>query len=260
MPNAFAHLIRTCTFIAGLTVLPPLAHSASSVLIWPIDPVLESEQRASALWLENRGDQPSLLQIRIFGWSQKDYQDLYSEQQEVIGSPPMARIEPGQKQLVRLTRLRTPDAGSEHAYRIILDEIPLPEAMAQSAEDSKAVKFQMRYSVPLFSYGQGLWLKPDAKLKRAPDSAGQPQLRWRVVSSSGRQFLEIGNNGPVHARLTEAAFIRPGQSTVISDGLLGYVLAHSVMRWPLPNAVPAGSDLRITINGAKSATTLSASQ
>jgi len=35
-----------------------VVQAASSVLIWPIDPVLEADQQASALWLENRGTEP----------------------------------------------------------------------------------------------------------------------------------------------------------------------------------------------------------
>jgi len=45
------------------------ALAASSILIWPIDPVLEADQQASALWLENRGDTPANLQVRVFAWN-----------------------------------------------------------------------------------------------------------------------------------------------------------------------------------------------
>lgn len=42
------------------------AGAATSVLIWPIDPVLEADQKAGALWLENRGTAPANLQVRVF--------------------------------------------------------------------------------------------------------------------------------------------------------------------------------------------------
>jgi P pilus assembly chaperone PapD len=38
------------------------------------------------------------------------------------------------------------------AYRIIVDEIPQPDA---KAEPAIGLKLQMRYSIPLFVYGQG---------------------------------------------------------------------------------------------------------
>ena len=102
------------------------AQAASSVLIWPIDPVLEADQQASALWLENRGTETANLQIRVFAWSQSGFDEQYQNQRDVIGSPPVAKIEPGQKQLVRLTRTREVPPGQELAYRIIIDEIPSP--------------------------------------------------------------------------------------------------------------------------------------
>ena len=40
-------------------LLPFTVQAASSVLIWPIDPVLEADQQASALWLENRDSEPA---------------------------------------------------------------------------------------------------------------------------------------------------------------------------------------------------------
>jgi P pilus assembly chaperone PapD len=98
--------------------------AATSVLIWPIDPVLEADQKAGALWLENRGTAPANLQVRVFAWRQGDYQEQFQAQREIIGSPPVANIAPGQKQLIRLTRTGSSPAGQEQAYRIIIDEIP----------------------------------------------------------------------------------------------------------------------------------------
>ncbi|EJN35578.1 fimbrial biogenesis chaperone, partial [Pseudomonas sp. GM80] len=81
-------------FFALLVLGAGYAHAASSVLIWPIDPVLEADQQASALWLENRGNETANLQIRVFGWSQSGFEEQYQNQRDVIGRPPVAKIEP----------------------------------------------------------------------------------------------------------------------------------------------------------------------
>src|SRR5476649_1937886 len=126
---------------AGLSALWALtagqAQAASSVLIWPIDPVLEADQQASALWLENRGTETANLQIRVFAWTQSGFDEQYQNQRDVIGSPPVAKIEPGQKQLVRLTRTRDVPPGQEQAYRIIIDEIPAAKAPNGPESDGK---------------------------------------------------------------------------------------------------------------------------
>lgn len=236
--------------LALFTLGAGYAHAASSVLIWPIDPVLEADQQASALWLENRGTETANLQIRVFGWSQNGYEEQYQNQRDVIGSPPVAKIEPGQKQLVRLTRTKDVPPGQELAYRIIIDEIP--SAQPPSAEGGKtaaAIRFQMRYSVPLFAYGAGLWSKEDSTRQRDPKGIGLPQLTWRTVAVDGRPYVEVRNQGAVHARLTDVAIKQGGQNKPLAEGLLGYVLPGAVMRWPAPGALAGDSALQVRVNG-----------
>ncbi|WP_405123292.1 molecular chaperone [Pseudomonas sp. M20] len=227
------------------------AHAASSVLIWPIDPVLEADQQASALWLENRGSETANLQIRVFGWSQSGFAEQYQNQRDVIGSPPVAKIEPGQKQLVRLTRTKDVPPGQELAYRIIIDEIPSAQpATADGGKTAAAIRFQMRYSVPLFAYGAGLWSKEDSSRARDPKGVGLPQLSWRTVAVDGKPYIEVRNQGAVHARLTDVAIKQAGQSKPLAEGLLGYVLPGAVMRWPAPGPLAGDSALQVRVNGA----------
>lgn len=243
-------------WVAGFIGLVALGmgkvQAASSVLIWPIDPVLEADQQASALWLENRGTETANLQIRVFAWSQSGFDDQYQNQRDVIGSPPVAKIEPGQKQLVRLTRTREVPPGQELAYRIIIDEIPSATPLAPPADGktAAAIRFQMRYSVPLFVYGPGLWSKDDSTRQRDPKGAGKPDLSWKKVTVAGRNYVEMRNQGAVHARLTDAALKQGGQPRPLVEGLLGYVLPGATMRWPIPDTVPADQPLQVRINGA----------
>ncbi|PMW96436.1 molecular chaperone [Pseudomonas sp. FW215-R2] len=241
-------LVR-CAMLMWALFAAVKAQAASSVLIWPIDPVLEADQQASALWLENRGSETANLQIRVFGWSQNGFQEQYQNQRDVIGSPPVAKIEPGQKQLVRLTRTREVPPGQELAYRIIIDEIPSAQPPAADAgKTAAAIRFQMRYSVPLFAYGAGLWSKEDTTRQRDPKGIGLPQLSWRTVAVDGRPYVEVRNQGAVHARLTDVALKQGGQSKPLAEGLLGYVLPGAVMRWPAPG--PVAGELAGRINGA----------
>lgn len=241
-------LVR-CAMLMWALLAAVKAQAASSVLIWPIDPVLEADQQASALWLENRGSETANLQIRVFGWSQNGFQEQYQNQRDVIGSPPVAKIEPGQKQLVRLTRTREVPPGQELAYRIIIDEIPSAQPPAADAgKTAAAIRFQMRYSVPLFAYGAGLWSKEDTTRQRDPKGIGLPQLSWRTVAVDGRPYVEVRNQGAVHARLTDVALKQGGQSKPLAEGLLGYVLPGAVMRWPAPG--PVAGELAGRINGA----------
>jgi fimbrial chaperone protein len=241
--------------LIGLLLLGSLpAGAATSVLIWPIDPVLEADQKAGALWLENRGSAPANLQVRVFAWRQGDYQEQFQPQRDIIGSPPVANIAPGQKQLIRLTRTGSSPAGQEQAYRIIIDEIP-PAIPADPASQgaTAAIRLQMRYSVPLFVYGEGLWGRADPEGKRNAEAVGKPQLSWRAVTVQGKPYVELRNTGPVHARLTDMVVQQGSQSKPLAEGLLGYVLPGASMRWPAPLAPSAGSVLKGRVNGQSAA-------
>ncbi|MEN5302785.1 MULTISPECIES: molecular chaperone [unclassified Pseudomonas] len=237
--------------VIGLLLLASLpAGAATSVLIWPIDPVLEADQKAGALWLENRGTAPASLQVRVFAWRQGDYQEQFQAQREIIGSPPVATIAPGQKQLIRLTRTGSSPVGQEQAYRIIIDEIPSPMPTDTASQGTTAaIRLQMRYSVPLFVYGEGLWGKPDPQGKRNADGIGKPQLSWRPVTVQGKPYVEMRNTGPVHARLTDVVVLQGGQGKPLAEGLLGYVLPGASMRWPAPVVPNAGSVIKGRVNG-----------
>ena len=245
------HSVVRQAVLAMLLLGAVKVQAASSVLIWPIDPVLEADQQASALWLENRGNETANLQIRVFAWSQSGFNDQYQNQRDVIGSPPVAKIEPGQKQLVRLTRTREIPPGQERAYRIIIDEIPsAPPPAGESGKTAAAIRFQMRYSVPLFAYGAGLWSKEDTSRKRDPKGAGLPDLSWRTVAVDGRPYVEVRNQGAVHARLTDVALKQGGQTKPLVEGLLGYVLPGAIMRWPAPGPMAQDPALQVRVNGS----------
>lgn len=55
---------RFAPFIFALS-LPSSVLAASSVLVWPIFQTIESHEKGSELWLENRGSSPVNLQLRV---------------------------------------------------------------------------------------------------------------------------------------------------------------------------------------------------
>ena len=243
--------MRTWTYAATaalLAYLPPAATAqpAGSVLIWPVDPVIEAGRSAAALWLENPGTAPILLQVRIFAWAQPDGENAYARQNDVVGTPPMVRIQPGKRQLVRLTRTAAAVANRELAYRVIIDEIPVADAM-QPAQAGASVRFRMRYSLPLFTYGDGA--EPAVGKTDKKRSPQVPPLRWRTAEANGKTFLEVRNDGNVHARLVDVGFTSGGHAQPLTPGLLGYVLPGALARWPLPESISSQGTLIATVNG-----------
>lgn len=240
---------RYSALICGLllaALLPRLAPAASSVLVWPIYQTIAADRQGSALWLENRGNQPVNLQVRLLAWQQQDGRERYADQQAVIASPPFARVQPGERQLIRLIRTAAVPAGQEQAYRIIIDEVPglLPAGMQQHA----GLQLQMRYLLPLFLQGAGI-RTPAAGERPASSGLSAPQLSWQLVRRDGKAWLQLRNQGVVHARLSNVFWGSskdPARASLqLAAGFLGYVLPGQQMAFPLAQkqSAPAGQTL-----------------
>lgn len=238
-------LIKKLSLLISLLCISAFGYAGNVLLVWPILQVIEADQQGSALWLENRGTTEVHLQARILSWQQRNSQDHYADQSDIVASPPFVVIPPKQKQLIRLIRTAPAPAVGENAYRIILDQ--LPESNGESAKDSAGLHLQMRYVLPLFTYAQGIWTKPRADKPRASTTATVPSLTWQVTTRQGQRYLTIRNSGIVHARLTQVFLatkpILDNSAVVVNKGLLGYVLAGQSMDFPLtPSSAAIAGD------------------
>lgn len=65
-------MIHRCIVVLLGSSISLNAWAASSVLVWPIFQTISASDKGSELWLENRGATAVNLQLRIFGWDQKN--------------------------------------------------------------------------------------------------------------------------------------------------------------------------------------------
>ncbi|PJN86416.1 fimbrial biogenesis chaperone, partial [Bacillus velezensis] len=102
-------------------------------------------------------------------------------------------IAPGKRQLIRLIRQTPTPDGKEQAYRILIDEVPLKDQDGAAPERGAqmGLKFQMRYSVPLFVSGKGVWTKQDYEHPRDYATASQPLLSYRLLQQNSQRWLDV---------------------------------------------------------------------
>ncbi|MGL4859020.1 MAG: fimbrial biogenesis chaperone [Enterobacteriaceae bacterium] len=236
-----------------LLLLFPGILSAGSLAISPIDPVIEDQQNSVALWLDNYEAVPVYLQIRVMRWSQENNKEHWEKQDEVVASPPFARLQQRQRQMIRLVKKNVLAPGEEKAYRIVIDEIAQDDKETEEQARQQlamGLNLKMRYVLPLFVSGKGVWTTQDPKNMRDPQSATMPKLSWRMKTEKGQQYIEVRNSGTVHARLTAVNLGSGGNKKPIAEGLLGYVLPGATMSWPLPkNRLPnQGGQLEAMVN------------
>ncbi|MFZ3619538.1 molecular chaperone [Leclercia barmai] len=233
---------RTLCLLMALGATLNTAHGAATILLWPIDPWLSADTKATELWVQNQGNSATTMQVRIVRWRQENGLERYTAQQEVVASPPIVTIAKGSKQLIRLIKQSNVPAGVEQAYRIIVDEIPQPQ---DNQTPQMGLKLQMRYSIPLFVYGQGIATIKDGAHHALVETR---DLNWRVVRDDGKPALQVRNQGNVHVRLSQVTLQQGSQKRTLADGLLGYVLPGSTRSWPLPSGIDQPGQMRAQIN------------
>lgn len=215
---------------AAASLLAATATPAAGLSVTPISLEFSAAAPAQALWLSNTGDQKIDAQLRVFAWSQADGKDQLQPTRDLVLSPPMVALQPGQKQLVRVIRSATPGQ-AEGSYRILVDELPDPAKLQQG------LHFVMQFSIPAFA-------------DTAPAAA--PALEWRLERLGDKLTLITDNKGARRAKVTDIElFDGQGRNLLQRPGLLGYVLAGASSRWPLKldAATAATTEVRARVNG-----------
>jgi len=220
--------------MAIAAIMTPVA-SGSGLQVTPIGLHLAAETSAEALWLTNSGNDPIQAQVRVFRWTQVNGEDVMVPSRDLVVSPPMVAIAPGDRQLVRVIRQVTPPGGGvETAYRILVDELPV--GMAAKG----GLTFVLRYSIPAFLAPAG-----------GPATKAALETVWEETAAGARLRVHNGGNG--HAQIADVTWQGPGERrNVLLSGLVGYALPGSTMRWNLPTDLPRGGVLRARINGEAS--------
>ena len=197
---------------AFLLVLAP--GQAGSVSVAPVLLDMTAPAAATLLTLRNDQKKPLNVQVRAYQWQQAGGEERLVPTREIVVSPPIATIQPGGEQVVRVVRLSKQAPVGEESYRVLVDELP----DAAERRDGR-VKLVLRHSIPVFF----------AEPSRAP-----PRVTWSIIERGGSWFLEGANAGGRRLRIANFS-LKDATGNVIANrsGLLGYVLAGGSIRWPL---------------------------
>jgi fimbrial chaperone protein len=191
---------------------------AASLQISPVRLDLPAKAAASKITLLNNGEESVSAQVRIFKWVQVNGKDKLVETRDVVASPPIAKLEPGKNNVIRIVRTAKTPVAAEESYRLLVDELPPAASKAKGN-----VSFALRYSIPVFF---------------AAPSAGESQLNWSIESNGKQTTLVIANPANRHARISDLAMTgKSGKTMSLGNGLVGYVLANSTARITLKKAL-----------------------
>ena len=221
--HARRRVVAACALaaISGLC-LTGMAAKAQSLSVMPVNIFLAPGQSATTLTVTNQGTTKTAVQIRAFGWNQQGDSDQLSASDAVVVSPPIASIEPGSSEVVRLI-LRQAPHGREDTYRIIVDQIPPPA-------EPGIVHLVLRLSIPIFA---------------VPATRAFPQVQFHLESADG-QLMLVGSNGGLRHEAVRDIEIQTsdGRKLKAAAGSSPYVLAGSTRHWSVPveGPLPAPGD------------------
>jgi fimbrial chaperone protein len=119
---------------------------AAQFTITPVRIFMNPRDRAVAVTVSNDSDEQVVMQADVYSWKQKaDGSDDLALTEDLILTPPILKLGPKARQVVRLARLTAPPAGTQQTYRLIVREVP--EARAASQLE---LQVALAFSLPIF--------------------------------------------------------------------------------------------------------------
>ncbi|MBL8512519.1 MAG: molecular chaperone [Betaproteobacteria bacterium] len=202
--------------------------------VTPVRIFMTPKDRAIAVTLSNEGDQPVALQAELNVWTQgADGTDVLTPTDDLVLSPPIIKLAPKAKQVVRLASLKPADASKQLTYRLIVREIPEAATPGKSIQ----VPVALALSMPVF-------ITPAPAARNV--ACG--------VERKGNDTLAVcKNSGTAYAQIREALLKREGTEARFEGG--AYVLPGAAKPLALKSDKPltkGAAQLAVTFDDGKS--------
>lgn len=133
---------KRAVLASALILAPVLAH-AESIAVSPTRLTVPNKGQQTTLTVTAGGRETSVVQLRVVAWNPRHDPDRVKPTRDVVISPPLAKLRPRQELTVRLVRTKRRAVRGQECYRVLVDRLPGKE------QSGKAVKLQVRHSVPL---------------------------------------------------------------------------------------------------------------
>ncbi len=155
---------------------------ASSLSVSPVVVTLDEKTHSAAITLKNESNESRVIQTEMLRWTQKNGENIHTPSRDLLVNPPIATLQPGQTQIIRIGLNRKVDRAQELAYRLYISEVPPPPK-----EGFTGLRIALRLGLAVF-------VSPKAKLA--------DKLDWKAArDAQGALQLTLRNSGNRHLRL-----------------------------------------------------------
>jgi fimbrial chaperone protein len=189
--------------LLGVIVATLLAQTSVWAGVFSVTPVriyITPKDRAVAVTITNQEDSEIVLQADIYDWSQDpNGEDKLTLTEDLLLSPPIIKLGPNARQVVRLAMLAPHDASHQMTYRMVMREVP----EAVKPEDNIQVPIALALNMPVFVTPPVAKREMDCTLKRGEKNSLQASCE---------------NTGTAYAQVREAVLKRGGKELARYEG------------------------------------------
>ena len=211
---AVSHNLRC--LLAGLLFLPLVA-LAGSLRVGPTRLDLSAARPVAVLEVQNTGDEATLAQLDAFLWTQAGAGDLLEPTTDLVTTPLVLNLAPGETRYVRVGLRERPRAAVERSYRLFVREV-VPTFVAASG-----LRFALRVGVPVFALPSSAETRPGMVM-----GIGSQELSWRWIADLGNCMnVQLSNPAPRHDRVLSAEILSASGEVLWRANEATYVLAES---------------------------------
>lgn len=214
------------------------SHAMAGVSISPVLLTLSAKHTSTAVTVTNDTGEEKVFEADPVAWRHQGDEDVYESTSKIVASPPLFRLMPGARQVVRVG---VPDSASvsdatEGTYRLFLQEIPA--APKGNTEGGSQLKMLLRLGLPVF---------------RSPATPQPESMSWQARrNADGRIELQMRNTGNVHVRLSDIQLIPMGSSAPLKVEGFTYVFAGESRSWLLdPGKNWQGASVKYSVQTEK---------
>lgn len=206
-----AHRLLCITLLASALAWTPAA-DAGVFSVTPVRIYMATRDRAVAVTVVNEGAAELVIQADTYTWTQSaDGKDDLTLTEDLVLAPPIVKLAPKARQVVRLALLKRADPERQAVYRLILREVPEAAPLSNGLQ----VPIALALSLPVFI------TPPDAKpavtceMRRAEPKALEAACRNAGNAYAQVREITVRRGDNVVAKFQGGNYILPGATKIM---------------------------------------------
>jgi len=191
---------------------------AAAFSVAPVRVNLDEAANSATVEFGNTGTEITSMQVEVMKWSQtEDGVDVYEPSEDLIAVPPIFRVEPGEKQIVRIG-LFGRSAPAETSFRVFFSELPQEQP---DRVTTPVIKMRLRIGIPVFIASLEI---PDPRLEMI-----------NTARDDNKLSVTFHNPGNTHVQVKWLYVLAEegDDAEVVADGAGAYLLPGTTREFAL---------------------------